>query len=83
METNMKELNLEEMEMANGGGFWDKVSIGGFYGGVIGFGAAALGIAAVSNPVGLVATAVIIVGATAAGTAAGGGIGAVVSAITD
>ena len=80
METNMKELNLEEMEMANGGGFWDKVSIGGFYGG---FAAASLGIAAVSNPVGLVATAVIIVGATAAGTAAGGGIGAVVSAITD
>ena len=83
MNTNTMELSLNEMEMVNGGFDWLNVEIGGFVGGVLATGAACLAITAMAaTPAGWVAAAAIV-GAAAAGSGVGGGVGAIVSAIKD
>lgn len=50
MNTSMKELNLEEMEMVNGGNNWFSTCLGGFAGGCIGIAAAGLACVAMATP---------------------------------
>ena len=73
MENNMKELNLNEMEMVNGGWDWSDFGLGAVTGGGLGFiiggGAAVLA----TGPVGW-AIAGAVVGAAALGAAAGAGV---------
>ena len=83
MNTNIKELNLEEMEQVNGGFNWLNVEKGSFLGGVLATGVACLAITGMAvTPAGWVAAAAIA-GAAVAGAGTGGGIGAIVSAFED
>ena len=83
MNTNMMELNMEEMKMTNGGFDWNRVISGSCFGGVIGMLGAGIAIAAMAKPVTLVAGGVAFVGTVTVGVATGGSVGAVVSAILD
>ena len=83
MNTNAMELTLNEMEMVNGGFDWNKCGIWSLFGGTAAAGLATLGtIAVVSNPAGWVLGAVFA-GSAIAGAVAGGGIDAIVQAVTD
>ncbi len=82
MNTNIKELNIEEMEMANGGINWGRVFGVGWTSAMVGLGAGALAVLAMSNPVGWVATVVVASAAVATG-ATGTGIATAVEALTD
>ena len=74
MDTNMKELNMDEMEMANGGWSWASAACGGVFGGLVGtgLGMAITGLAVASGPVGWV----MLAGAAAGAATVGGCTGA-------
>jgi hypothetical protein len=82
MDTNMKELNLNEMEMVNGGFNWDIVTRGGFAGFALGT-VAAGAIVLFCPPAGAVALTAAFVGTLVGSTAAGTGVGAAIAAIID
>ena len=83
MNTNMKELNLNEMETVNGGFDWDTFGFSTLLGGSTGAGLAFLGtLFVVSNPAGWV-TGAVLAGGAIAGAVAGGGIEAICQAVTD
>lgn len=82
MNTNMKELSFEEMEMVNGGWSWNRVISGSCFGGIVGMLGAGIVVASMATPAGwLVAGAGLAT--FAAGVGAGTGVAAVVSAIVD
>lgn len=80
MNTEMKELTLDQMDMVNGGIDWDWVLRGGWAGGTAGLAVAGVVVAACTGPVGWAALAGVA-GATVVGAAAGAGIGAGASEI--
>jgi hypothetical protein len=82
MNTNMMELNLDEMEMVNGGFDWDFVARGGCIGLALGC-VAAGAIVLFCPPAGAVALTAAFAGTIAGSTGAGAGIGAAVAAATD
>ena len=73
MNTNMKELNLNEMEMANGGWDWLSAAMGSIIGGVggAGIGLTVSGFLVASGPVGWAILAGGAAGAVAVGAIAG------------
>lgn len=73
MDTNMKELNLNEMEMANGGWDWLSAAMGSIIGGVggAGIGLTVSGFLVASGPVGWAILAGGAAGAVAVGAIAG------------
>ena len=80
MNTNTMELNLNEMETANGGINWDRV-VGISWGtGTIAAAFASVAVVAISGPVGWGVAAAAIGGAAIAGAVTGGGITAAVTA---
>ena len=81
--TDTMKLNLDEMDMVNGGWNWDRFSAGSFFGGVVACGAACLAIASMATPVGWVAAGAAVVGATAAGTGLGAGISSIINVVED
>ena len=82
MNTNTMELNLNEMEMVNGGRDWDIVTRGGFIGLALGS-VAAGAIVIFCPPAGAVALTAAFAGTLVGSSAAGAGVGAAVSAIID
>jgi len=83
MDNNMMELNLNEMEMVNGGINWGRVFGVGWTTAMVGAAAATLTILAASTPVGWVATGAALAGSMAVGGTIGGGITAAIEAIVD
>ena len=82
MNTNTMELNLNEMEMVNGGFNWNIVTRGGFAGLALGTMAAGA-VALFCPPVGAVALTAAFAGTLVGTTAVGTGVGAAIAAIID
>ena len=82
MNTNTMELNLNEMEMVNGGFDWNIVTRGGFAGLALGTMAAGA-ITLFCPPAGALALTAAFAGTLVGTTAAGTGVGAAIAAIID